>query len=61
MAGADLFVGRFSAEGSLVVVTLRRMEGLFQLGKKKKKKKKRKKKMMWQSAIGVRVLLLFVE
>ena len=59
MAGADLFVGRFSAEGSLVVVTLRRMEGLFQLGKKKKKKKK--KKMMWQSAIGVRVLLLFVE
>ena len=60
MAGADLFVGRFSAEGSLVVVTLRRMEGLFQLGKKKKKKK-RKKKMMWQSAIGVRVLLLFVE
>ena len=60
MAGADLFVGRFSAEGSLVVVTLRRMEGLFQLGKKKKKKKK-KKKMMWQSAIGVRVLLLFVE
>ena len=60
MAGADLFVGRFSAEGSLVVVTLRRMEGLFQLGKKKKKKK-RKKKMMWQSALGVRVLLLFVE
>ena len=44
MAGADLFVGRFSAEGSLVVVTLRRMEGLFQLGKKKKKKKKKKEK-----------------
>ena len=42
MAGADLFVGRFSAEGSLVVVTLRRMEGLFQLGEKKKKKKKEK-------------------